>query len=351
MKSIDYRGMVFVLCVVCCVFFLPHPGLSVERNPRLGARIGYSHISGYYENKLQGGASAGIYIIPYIWKYLMVECDSGFAYYPLKGSSSSSLMAYSLGVGPFFYYPVHERVSLYLGTLVKGMLFHVKTAETGKEDVSLKFGFSLSAGLMFPVAKGIEIRAGYVFSENDLTRNLFMSHDVFAGVAYAFSPSAARETLEQESESEAVELYKQAVGHYNAGDFDQALSLFRRVLEREHDYPGVADYVTAIESAKARYDRAMEYKKSGDLLQALKLLREIDQPMSSVRAEREKIAGELSGKVLLLEQKGIDQYNNKNYGGALETFQNILIIDPENTRARLYLPRARKRYDAYQKLK
>ncbi|HOO72795.1 MAG TPA: tetratricopeptide repeat protein [Spirochaetota bacterium] len=351
MKYIDYRGTVFLLCVLCGAFFLPRPGLSAERNPRLGARIGYSHITGYYENKLRGGASAGVYIIPYIWKYLMVECDSGFAYYPLKGSSSSSLMAYSLGVGPFFYYPAHERVSVYLGTLVKGMLFHVKAAETGKEDVSLKFGFSLSAGLMFSVAKGIELRLGYVFSENDLTRNLFMSHDVFAGAAYAFSPSGARQLQKPESESPAVELYKQAMGRYNAGDLDRALPLFRRVLELEPDYPGVGDSVTAIETAKARYDRAMEYKKNGDLLQALKLLREIEPPMSSARAEQEKIAGELSGQVLLLEQKGIEQYNNKNYREAVETFQNILIIDPENTKARLYLPRARKRHEAYQKLK
>ncbi|HSA15231.1 MAG TPA: tetratricopeptide repeat protein [Spirochaetota bacterium] len=345
-RRISARGICFLFS---CSVVLAVPGISAERNPRIGIRGGYTHLSGYYERKLNGGPTLGVYVIPLVWKYLMIECDSDFSYYPIRGAESSALISYSLGIGPHFYYSIDGRAALYAGTLLRGSVFHVEARETGANAASVKIGFSLSAGVLIPLPRGVELRIGYVFTENDLTRKLFMAHSAYLGVAYGFSSSRGVDS-EAGDARETRDKYAMGVNFYNRGDFEKARSYFTKVVELDPDYPEARDRLDSVQAACDDFARAMELKKSGDYLRALKILRAIDPKMRAAADEREKIAGSLKARVPAMQEQGMSEYSRNDFGAAVDTFEKILLVDPENATAKLYLSRARKRHDAYRKL-
>ncbi|HOW83605.1 MAG TPA: tetratricopeptide repeat protein, partial [Spirochaetota bacterium] len=149
---------------------------------------------------------------------------------------------------------------------------------------------------------------------------------------------------------ETRDKYAMGVNFYNRGDFEKARSYFTKVVELDPDYPEARDRLDSVQAACDDFARAMELKKSGDYLRALKILRAIDPKMRAAADEREKIAGSLKARVPAMQEQGMSEYSRNDFGAAVDTFEKILLVDPENATAKLYLSRARKRHDAYRKL-
>ena len=322
-----------------------------ERYPLIGLRGGYTHISGYYGERLSGGPSVGLYIHPYRWRFIVLEFDNDFSYFPIKGTDDSYVFTYSLAVGPGFSFDLAKHIAVYAGTLLKSSVFYAKGRETGRESVSFKVGFCLSGGVAFPLKDGFGLRLGYVFSENDLSRKLFMTHTALAGCYYAFKGKGRKVITTEDDYKRVKDFYTKAEKALNSGDYEDALTLYKKVQYYDKDYGDTRKRITHIESAVKMYNEAIRLKKQGDRFAALKILRGLDPGMNKAQQAIDILKKEMNASVKSMVTKGIKHYNAQDYKEAVEVLEKVLLIDPEHRRARLYRDRAVKSYKTLKKLR
>lgn len=338
--------MLMVFVIFCCI-----RDARAERWPVIGIGGGYTHISGYYEEKLTGGGSALLIIQPYVWKYLLISFENDFSFYPLSGVNETFLFSYSFSLGPYIYYSISKHFSIFAGTLFKTSVFYIDALEINRQSTSLKIGMSLNAGIQMPIKKGFSIRLGYLFSENDLSRKLFMTHTINLACMYAFSGKPRRGVETRDDYNILKDSYSQADESYNQGDFELALEKYNKVKNIDSSYGDVRQRIEEIEKAIKLYNDAMDKMYSGDDYTALSMLRNINPKLKKAQIAIQNLEKKLVQEIPLLEKQAEIKYNEKNYKDAINIYKKILIIDPDNSQALLYLPRAQKRQETYNKLK
>jgi hypothetical protein len=73
--------------------------------------------------------------------------------------------------------------------------------------------------------------------------------------------------------------------------------------------------------------------------------------MREAEVELARVRGLLRRDIPTLENAGIACYEKKQYRDCINLMKKILLIDPDNRKAKLYLPRAERRHRAIETLK
>ncbi|MGL4369649.1 MAG: hypothetical protein ACRCUT_08255, partial [Spirochaetota bacterium] len=89
----------------------------------------------------------------------------------------------------------------------------------------------------------------------------------------------------------------------------------------------------------------------GDSYAAISILEKIAPLMADAEKTLVQVRISLAGEVASLEKEGIAAYERKDYKNCIVIMKKVSVIDPENRTAKIYLPRARKRAEALEKLK
>jgi tetratricopeptide (TPR) repeat protein len=128
---------------------------------------------------------------------------------------------------------------------------------------------------------------------------------------YTAFQTLARAKLEEERhQAELLALFNRGITAYDAHRFEEALETFRKLAVREPDYPRLAFYLIQSEN-------------------------------SAERQRAERLGEQRQKQINSLYDEGLAALEKEKFGDAERLFTEILVMDPNYTRAKSYLAMAR----------
>ncbi len=321
----------------------------------IGPYGGYSGISGYYEDKLDPSIRYGIYVTLPVSSYLMADGLVTIGSHEFTNSANSFLYSYELALTPLLYYDIHNNVRLFGGAGLDFRYLRVNAVLTGRQENAFKAGYLLTAGTFVKISQRVSFRAGVDYTRIWLSGEPLVNNTFSLGVSYTMAAGEPEEyrdqaRLEMRSNLEqARSFYKEginALGNKKAGKardyFKMALRLNPGMDEAREKLDDIDAAENAFAEARVLLEKKRYYKAIPYLVHSSEYVGEADVKLAETRKM-------LSARVGQLEQSGIEAFNKKNYEQCISIMRKVLLIDPENKAARVYMSRARKYLETVEK--
>lgn len=274
----------------------------------------------------------------------------GFAYsnYELK-TGGSYLHQYDISGGVFTAHNIHPLLFPFIGIDIHSIYSRINTQNTGESASSLKPGLSINAGNMAYLGSGVGLLFLIDYRITDISGELFRPLTINAG--FTFNNNDLTRDLNRESEAEIkFQLYQEAQTAFRSRNFEEAKKLFNEVYRMDSDYPGL-DYnlqrIREIESDKKQADSFISQK---NYIRAIPHLQFCAPYITECESNLARYRRELAAGISSWEREGIRQYEAGRYRECINTMERILLVDPGNKTANIYLPRAIRRQQAVEAL-
>ncbi len=319
----------------------------------LGLKGGYSFIEGYYGGQIQDSYYSGFYFLysnPNIFPYVMGEFDGSFSRYNLKNSSGSYMSYYSLNLGLLLNYPLVDFLQIYGGASFKGAYLDLDATRTGKSLHTFKPGLTARAGFFFILPMGARLRAGFDYDLLYLSGKPFHGFQLYGGVSYNFNPNVRHAGVEP-LEERVERLHSLGTRELDKRNMENAEDFLRQAVKLDPDHRESRKKLDLIEETRADFNRAEELMKRGRNYGALNIYLKVSKYTARADSTIAEARSRLAGEIPFLEKRGVQLYEQKQYLQCLRVMERLLVIDPDNSTARIYLPRAKNRYEALQKLR
>jgi len=318
-----------------------------------GLRAGYSLGLGYYKDFLSNSYYVGIDVIPFVSKYVLFEVDAYFADYPIDKVDKSHIYSFSFSAGPIVYFQLVPFLELYAGVALKGNYFYLKFPDSNKNEQTIKPGFIAKIGFFVPIKYGVRARIGIEYGYNQLSRKDFHILNFLGGVQFNFNAyKRTKDVHTTETTTQGVSRnFAIAVKELKAGNHEEARVYFKEVLSYDKNHKDARWYIDKIDAAAENYARARKLVNAGNYYDALFFLDGASEYNGKARADLAAVREKLASEVSKLEKQGISLYEQQRYGECIALFEKLLIINPGNNTCKLYLPRAKTRYEALQRLR
>jgi len=321
----------------------------------IGPYGGYSRISGFYEGKLDPSIRYGLYVTLPINNYLMADGLVTTGAHEFTHSSNSFLYSYELALTPLLYYDIHNIVRLFGGAGLDLRYLRVNAVLTGRQEKAFKAGYLLTAGTFVKISQRVSLRAGADYTSIWLSGEPLVNNTFSLGVSYTMAagePEEYRDQARMEMRSnleQARNYYKKgvdALGDKNSGNardyFKMALRLNPGMDEAREKLDDIDAAENAFAEARVLLQKKRYYEAIPYLVHASEYIDEADKKLAETR-------NRLAARVQQLEQSGIEAFNEKNYEQCISIMRKVLLIDPENKTARVYMSRARKYLETVEK--
>jgi len=313
---------------------------------------GNSYIIGFYNDYLTGGFNTrfNTYYNPRFFTG-NTYFKGGLSYYSynMESSKNSTLSQFDMLAGAGIFYTVFNYIDLLAGVDLHGIYSNLKTSNTGRNERAIKPGFSYNLGAMAYLGKGIGLCALGDYREMKLSDIKFTTLDFNIGLTYNYNSYTNERELGSKSEKKLT-MFNQGLAEFKRKNFYEAKALLHELYGIDSSYPGLDYYMKKIEEIE-------QYKKSADsLIQQQNYLKSIPhlEGCSPYIKECElnllSQRKNLKANVPVWEADGIKLYDEKKYKDCIEIMEKILVVDPENQNANIYLPRAVKRQKAIESL-
>jgi tetratricopeptide (TPR) repeat protein len=279
----------------------------------------------------------------------MGEFDFTYARYRLIESKNSYMYSLSIHLLPLVYYPFTTFFHIYAGVGAKGSYLFLYTNQYDKESKTFKPGLVAKAGFFFPIRWSLRFRIGVEYSFFQLSGKPFHGFDFHGGVSYNFNPSVR---LSGPDRTDRINLYyNRGVRDFEEGKFKSARENFVKVLTIDPGHRETLEKLDLLGKVVSDYERARSHVSAKRYYRAIPLLERAARYIKAAKEDLVKVRQRLVGEIPSLEKRGISLYERKDYKNCIGVMKRLLLIDPNNRVASIYLPRARKRYEALQKLK
>jgi len=264
-------------------------------------------------------------------------------------TGGSYLHQYDFNAGSFTTHKVHPLLEPFFGIDIHGIYSSINTKNTEKSANALKPGFSVNAGNMAYLGSGIGLLFMIDYRITDISGELFKPLTVSAGLT--FNNNDLTRDLNRESEAEVkFQLYQKAQSEFRSRNFDEAKNIFNEVYRMDKEYPGL-DYnlkrISEIESDKIQ---AYNFIGQKNYIRAIPHLQFCAPYIKECEADLTKYRRELAAGIAAWEREGIRHYEAARYRDCINTMEKILLVDPGNRTAGIYLPRAIRRQQAIEAL-
>lgn len=145
------------------------------------------------------------------------------------------------------------------------------------------------------------------------------------------------------------QIFEKGLGYYNKEEYTKAITEWKKVIAKEPDYPQLQTYYKqAMEKLTvdkdAKLSRAREYNKNGDLVRAVREWRAVLRMDLSDKESSEylqKLKPQIGEKANALYLEGINYYMKENVEKAISLWEDVLILDPANEKARKNIEKAK----------
>jgi len=312
---------------------------------------GVSYPSGYYNDYLKSGKNASfaafykhnIFPLPLYYK-------GGLSYYNYELKTGGSyLHQIDLSAGAFTSYKLHPVIEPFFGADITGTLSRLATKNTGRSENSYKPGISFNIGNMAYLNNGLGLFLLMDYKVTDISGKTFAPVSIKAGLT--FNNIDLQRDINRESETEIkFQLFQKAQNEFRNRNFDEAKKLFNEIYEMDNEYPGI-DYnlkrIKEIESDKAQADNFIKQK---NYIKAIPHLQFCAPYIKDCESNLVRYRKELSEGIAAWEKDGIRHYEAGRYKDCINLMEKILLIDPDNKTAEIYLPRAARRQKAIEAL-
>lgn len=318
----------------------------------LGGGVSYFQPFGYFGSEFDAGISAELNgRLPFSKFHdvmiserinLLLGANFRYANWNLKEKSTNSMVNFSLGIGPGIVY--------YLASWFQPMAFvdvgvfynRLALSERNKTYNAINPFASLKAGFFVEVSK-------QVFAEVSATLPFYyLGQDNLSG--YALTIAVNYQSLPVIiADSPAERLYLEGKRLYESGLFNAADESFAKALEVDPNHSRAKKYRESI-VAQETAGKARAAKEIGDLWLALTLMIQASKDLPELEGEITQIRALLKEQVSKLAQDGVRAYDMKRYAQCELLMERLLLASPEDETAKIYLPRARSRRKALERL-
>lgn len=274
--------------------------------------------------------------------------NGGISYYSFKldGAEDTSLRQADLNAGLLISYPFRSFFEPFAGISGHAIYSNLTAENTNRTEHALKPGCSISAGSLMYIGNGIGFYFNTEYMVTSLSEKTLAPLSITGGLTYNYSN--ARET--SDGASAKILLYEKGMDRFRKKDITGAKEVFIKLRELDEDYPGLDYHVKRIAEIEKNRDTAESLMSRRNPVRAIPYLELCSPYFNECQKELFKVRKKFSPYVNQWLKSGIKSYEKKNYNKCIRTMHKILLVDPLNKNANIYLPRARKRQRAIETL-
>ncbi len=319
------------------------------------ASFGYGPVFGYYDAYLSPGMSAGIGALRPVTLFgvpLIMEGEFLFSRYPMRESSASTLDVYSLRGGLLYLRYLYRFFNPYAGVLYQESLVHFSADRTGGSDTALKPGAVIKAGFISCFSYGFGSRIGVEYGIMPISDRAFSALSFTAAATFNYAAFAGGSAGGPHTVYGNIgKLMQQARVDLRERNAAAAKDSLRKVLSLDSGHVEAKEGLKRIEDAEKYYERALGLAAKNQHYDAIMLFEQSSPVIIESERELARIRGLLARELPSLERSGVALYEKNEYRQCIAVMRKILLVDPENRTAKIYLPRAERRLQAIERLK
>jgi tetratricopeptide (TPR) repeat protein len=334
-----------ILLTLVCIFNAT--ALFSQNNKGIALEAGYSRITGYYSSTFNAAPVYRIRVIPYESLYFFGDSNFSFSSFQMKESDKSHFFISGLDVGINARYR-YRIMTPFAGIAMGGRYLYFNGNKTNESLQTFKpsAGVRLGTFIEFSESFHAVIRSDYMI--NSLSGKILSETMFTAGIIYRFGGS---ETPLRNTEPAAIDHYTEGMKALNAKKPVIARSEFLLVDKNDPSYQNAVKLADEIGASIIAYNEGKRLINDNKKIDAIQFLEQASQHIDDAVILLAAIRNELRKDILALEKNGIAAYDSKDYTLCIAIMRRIILIDPNNKIAKVYLPRAEKRDEALRKLR
>ncbi len=348
-------------CILLALATILPAGLSIHANRRafesrhelsVGAGPVYFHPVGYFGEEFNGGFGGLLQVkIPGTvllsaqpLSPFIVFLDSAFLFssQSLAERSTGSLSTFSLTAGPGLLYHAHYLFQPVMSAQLGFFYNRLTLASRGETYHAYNPAIRLQIGFHSHITDAlfVESRAALPFYYLG-DRNL-LGPEFAVSVNYLLKPAELIMTRADKHFLNGKKLYEEK-------KYAEADAEFAAALQSDNSHAGALNYRRMI-LAHEQLSRARKAREKQETWNALAQYQQAAVALSEAEQELREYRASLISNVPTMVAEGIAHYEARHYADCERTMEHVILIQPDNEQARIYLPRARSRRQALEKL-
>ncbi len=329
-----------------------YPAEEYYKDITLTVYAGPSYPTGFYSDYLDSGYISGLsafYNLPFLNGNTYLLGGYSYSTYTMKVSKGSSLSLNDFYAGCMFTYPVIPYILIDTGVALHTIYSMLDTDHTGRSETAFKPGYSVFAGGMAYLGRGIGLFINGEYRSTDYSSEKFETVSIKGGLTYNFGDY--RTDIEsRENADKKISLFDRGVTEFKRKNFYEAKQIFAELYRIDSRYPGLDYYMQRVEEIEGSYKSAEQYMAQKNALKAIPYFDSCSPYIKDCELKLIQQRKSLMSNVPAWETEGIRLYDNREYKECIVIMERILLVDPENKNANIYLPRAVKRNKAIESL-
>jgi len=318
----------------------------------INVSAGPSYISDFYEDYLQDGMSYGLsafYNLPFLNSNTYFLGGFSFSSYEMIINSNSIMQQYDVYAGGMFAYPLMSYIFINTGITLRGIYSMLDTENTDRHETTFKPGYSAFIGGMAYLGRGVGLFVTTEYRVSELSEEKFRTVELKGGLTYNFGDY--REDIENRLNADKkISLFDQGINEFRNKNFEEAKKTFSDLYQMDSEYPGLKYYLQRVEEIEGNRKTAELYLAQKNSLKAIPYLASCSPYIKDCELKLLQQRKILMTNVAAWEKEGVKLYDNRQYKECITIMEKILLVDPENKNANIYLPRAVKRNRAIESL-
>ncbi len=313
---------------------------------------GPSYINDFYEHYITDGFTTGFntyYNYPLFVSNTYFKCGFSYYTYQMTANNNSTLKQFDLLAGAGFFFNIFSYLNLAAGIDFHGAYSNLTTEHTGRTEETIKPAISYNIGALTYLGRGIGLCILADYRTMEISEKDFNTIDLTLGLTYNYNAYISE--LEQSSRSEKKLIkFNTGLAEFKKKNFSDAKTLLTELYAIDKNYPGLDYYIKRIDEIEQNQKTADTLIEQENYLKAIPHLEGCSAYIKECELKLLSQRKNLKPNVPVWEAEGIKLYDDKNYKGCIELMERILLVDPENQNANIYLPRAIKRQKAIESL-
>jgi len=348
------KSLLFFLSVIF-IGVCPVSGSQLSEGTTIGIMSGYTYGTADFRDNLSGGYTAGaslIYPLSMLSRYMAIDSGINMLRFNLDNSSHSALTVVSFRSGCMFFYPIMKYFQPFSSILFQGSYYNLLTNNTDRNENEFRPGGVFKTGIFSYYKYGIGSMIGIEYALNPLSGRIFSPFALTFAITYNFKSSELDQKnftrIHYINKTDSLCIY--GVELFRKKRLEEAEETFRSILKYDNDHEKAAEYLGKINRLKIIFRKAKKLVNAGENFRALPYLVESADYLEKADAELTKLRRMYRKNIPAWEKMAVCKFRVKKYEGCIVLMKRILLIDPDNQTATVYLSKAETRKQALKKL-
>lgn len=349
----------FSILLVLTAILLAGPGIHADRRAlesrheiSLGAGPVYFQPLGYFGEQFNGGFGGLLQVKipgtvflssqPFAPFTLFLDSAFLFSSQSLAARSTGSISTLSLTAGPGLLYHLHYLFQPVMSVHLGFFYNQLTLASRGETYHAYNPAVRLQAGFHSHITDSLFIESRVALPFYYLGERNLLGPEFAVSANYLLKPAELIMTRADKHFLNGKKLYEEK--KYAEADTEFAIA-----LKSDAGHAGALNYRRMI-LAHEQLARARNAREKQEIWNALAQYQQAALALSEAEQELREYRATLVANVPTMVTEGIAHYEARRYADCERAMEHVLLIQPENEQARIYLPRARSRRQALEKL-